>query len=190
MSNEDRLEHVLEVLGVLSRLTENKRLFLKNKNLYIESNRTLKIVSRWWYKERERCFDYIKEIVNEAIDMSQTSLDKWAQLTNSYIEQQRQMRQYGRLTQSLEAAIYGIQTQLVTYKNDERYCSRVEVLVNKMRDKLSDMELKVQMMNLAPTLENQEAVATPLTIPKVKQTPAPTTTTSDSSNDSEVELEF
>jgi hypothetical protein len=194
MSNEDRLEHVLEVLGVLARLTDNKRLFLRNKNLYIEGNRTLKIISRWYYKEHERCFEHIKEIVNEALDMAHIALEKWtsaANQPNSYIEQQRQMRQYGRLTQALEGAIFGIGTQMTTYKNDEHYCSRVEVLNNRIRDKLTDMDLKVQMINGPGTTTSGGLSENQVTATKPQSPPVVNTYKTNSIEDSdEVGIDF
>lgn len=46
---------------------------------------------------------------------------------SQYLEKERSFRRYGRLTESLEAASHGIETHKVTYKNDDRFCSLVDV---------------------------------------------------------------
>ena len=64
---------------------------------------------------------------------------------SQFLEKERSFRRYGRLTESLEAASHGIETHKVTYKNDDRFCSLVDVLVKNVRDQLHDMNITLKM---------------------------------------------
>lgn len=154
--DEDRYEHVLESLGVIARLTENKRLSIRSGNVDIDNDRKLQFLKRWWWKDdRDVCLNKVKQIFNEAIHMARSALHDIVVRPSvtatgetdiaNYLEKERSARKYGRLSEALEAASHGIETHKVTYKNDDRFCTLVEVFVNNVRDQLNDMAMTLEM---------------------------------------------
>lgn len=158
--DEDRYEHVLEALGVVSKLTENKRLSLRYGHIDIEHARKLQFFRRWLYgDEREACLKRVKEIFHEAIHMARAALNELIRSNpvspgpRQRVARDRHARRFGRLCEALEAASCGIETHKVTYKNDDRFCTRVKVFVDNVRDQLQEMQM---------TLQLQRAPSTPL----------------------------
>jgi hypothetical protein len=160
--DEDRYEHVLESLGVIARLTENKRLSLRNGHVDIDNDKKFQFLKRWWHgDEREVCLNQVKQIFSEAIHMSRAALQDIVYTNNppsnlggqeiaKYLEKERSVRKYGRLSEALEAASHGIETHKVTYKNDDRFCSLVDVLVGHVRDQLHDMDMTLKVTQTLP----------------------------------------
>lgn len=150
----DRFEHVLESLGVLARLTENKKLTLRAGNLDIDNDKKLQFLLRWWNSDdHDGCLDSIRQTASEAIHMSRACLNEIIygnkpsshQVGGGFIEKQRSLRRFGRLTEALECASHGIETQKVTYKNDDQFCARVDVLIGNIRDELHDMDITLKL---------------------------------------------
>lgn len=179
----ERFEHVLESLGVLARLTENKKLTLREGDLDIDNDKKFQFLLRWWHADdHDGCLENVRQTVNEAIHMARASLNELMYINGNddesrkqvtYIEKQRALRRFGRLTEALECATHGIETQKVTYKNDDQFCARVDVLVGNMRDELHDMDMSLKLVaNLAP--EAKPTQAPPVaTQPHPFATPAP-----------------
>lgn len=148
--DEDRYEHVLEALGVISRLTENKRLSVRSGHVDIDNDKKLQFLKRWWTgDDREVCLNRVKQIFNEAIHMARAALQDMINKPGgdevaNYLEKERSVRKYGRLSEALEGASHGIETHKVTYKNDDRFCALVDVLVGHVRDQLHDMDMTLK----------------------------------------------
>lgn len=164
--DEDRYEHVLESLGVISRLTENKRLTVRTGNIDIDNERKLQFFKRWWWKDdRDVCLAKVKQIFNEGIHMARSALHHIVVRpavtatgetdVGNYLEKERSARKYGRLSEALEAASHGIATHKVTYKNDDRFCALVDVFVGHVRDQLNDMDMTLQMTMAATAPDSQ-----------------------------------
>ena len=64
---------------------------------------------------------------------------------NQTLTRERNLRRYGRLTQELDAASIGIESQNVTYETDKRFCALVDVLVANVRDQLEDMQMAMRL---------------------------------------------
>lgn len=47
--DSERYEYVLEALGVIERLTENKRLSIRSGHVDIDDEKKLQFIVRWWY---------------------------------------------------------------------------------------------------------------------------------------------
>jgi len=152
--DEDRYEHVLRGLGVIARLTENKRLSIRTGQVDIDNSDKFQFLRRWWNDEdRDVCLSRVRQIFNEAINMARGTLHDIMHIShpsssfdevNQYLEKERCVRKYGRLSQALEGAANGIQTHLVTYKKDDGFCTSVEVLVGQVRDALHDMDMTLK----------------------------------------------
>lgn len=158
----NRLEHVLESLGLVSRLTENKKLSIHKGKVDIDNRRYLQFLFRGWNSdERNNCLDHVKQVVNEAIHMARASLSEIVYSTNNvnaggalstrpiatpFLEKERSLRRYGRLVEAIAAASNGIETQKVTYKNDDSFCSDVDVLMGNIQEALLDMDMTLKML--------------------------------------------
>jgi len=154
--DDDRYEYVLEALGVISRLTENKRLSIRSGHVDIDNDRKFQFIKRWWTgDDREVCLNKVKQIFNEGIHMARAALQDIIVSTGAnnqpshggvsmYLEKERSVRKYGRLSEALEGASHGIETHKVTYKNDDRFCALVDVLVGHVRDQLHDMDMTLK----------------------------------------------
>lgn len=69
----ERYEYVLEALGVVSRLTENKRLALRHGHLDIADDNKLLFLIRWWKGDkRDTLLEKVKSIFNEGISMARS----------------------------------------------------------------------------------------------------------------------
>jgi len=145
--DEERYEHVMEALGVIARLTENKRLSVRSGHVDIDNDKKFQFIWRWWNgDDREVCLDRVRQIFNEAVHMARIAIQEigLANASKQFIEKERSLRKYGRITEALEAAGHGIETHKVTYKNDDRFCSLVDVLVANVRDELHDMDMTMK----------------------------------------------
>jgi len=155
--DDERYEFVLEALGVISRLTENKRLSIRSGHVDIDNDKKFQFLKRWWSgDDREVCLNRVKQIFNEAIHMARSALQDIVICTSSegpgvsaYLEKERSVRKYGRLSEALEGASHGIETHKVTYKTDDRFCALVEVLVGHVRDQLHDMDMTLKITSSA-----------------------------------------
>ena len=142
----DKYEGVLLNLGVLARLTDNKRITVHRQVINIDTDGKLQFAFRFWNKDkRETCLDFVREVVNVAVRMARSSLNDMLRLGGAQDRQSVQeykiaARRFGRLAQALEYARHGIETQKVTYKSDERFCSKVDVLVGNISDWLQEMQ--------------------------------------------------
>lgn len=146
---------MLEALGVIARLTENKALSVRTGDVDIDDGSKMQFLFRWWGGDsRKICLEKVKQIFNEAIHMARAALQEIILSSNNtddvarFLEKERSVRRFGRLTEGLEAASHGIETHKVTYKNDDRFCSLVEVLVSSVRDNLKDMDMTLQMRSV------------------------------------------
>ena len=160
--SEDRYENVLQALGLISRLTENRKLSVKSGDVDIDVDVKTQFFKRWWYEDdRHVCLEKVKEIFNEAVQMSRALLQVILSFPQSqkptqakqYLEKDRCLRKFGRLTGALENATHGIETHKVTYKDDDRFCARVVVLVDNTRDRLRDMDMSLKLS----TMEEENA---------------------------------
>lgn len=154
MVNNDRIDELLESLGVVGRLTENKKLTLRDGRIDIDSYKKIQWLIRSWYKEDDRnvCLDEVKKIFHESHCMASAALqdvrilNEGQQSETTILDIKNNLRRYGRLAESLKAATYGIETQLVTYKNDDRFCPKVKNLVESTRDKLNYMDALLEII--------------------------------------------
>jgi len=150
--DEERYEYVMEALGVISRLTENRRLTIRSGHVDIDNDRKLQFLRRWWHSDdREVCLNKVRQIFNEGVHMARAALNEVIALNddvNNILIKERSGRRYGRLTEALDLASNGIETHKVTYKNDDRFCALVEVLVGSIRDQLHDMEMHLKMKTI------------------------------------------
>lgn len=139
-------EAVLENLGVLSRLTDNKRVTVRNRVINIDTDSKFQFAFRLWHKDqRGSCLQFVRDVVSVAVKMARTSLHDMLCLASvadrhSVQEYKTASRRFGRLTQALEGASRGIETQKVTYRTDERFCAKVDVLVGNIGDWLQEMQ--------------------------------------------------
>lgn len=142
----DKYESILLNLGVLARLTDNKRITVHRQVINIDTDSKFQFALRFWNKDkRGTCLDFVREVVNVAVRMARSSLSDMLRLgaatdRTSVQEYKIAARRFGRLAQALEYARRGIETQKVTYKSDERFCSKVDVLVGNMSDWLQEMQ--------------------------------------------------
>lgn len=144
MSSE-KFETVLESLGVIARLTENKRLSIRTGHVDIETDQKFQFFIRWWYSDdRENCLDRVKSLVADCISMAETELTE-IMANRPELEKSKHIRRFGRLTKALEQASHGIETQKTTYKHDDRFCVLIDVLIGKIRDSLTQMQLTLKM---------------------------------------------
>lgn len=172
----DRYEHVLESLGVLARLTENKKLSIREGDLDIDNDKKFQFIIRWWNSDdHDACLENVKQTVNEAIHMARMCLNEVVYIstgtignggsgTQAFVEKQRSLRRFGRLTESLECAVHGIETQKVTYKNDEKFCARVDVITGNIRDELQDMDISLKLVATPPPQNTASTMPVPNTL--------------------------
>lgn len=176
--DDDRYEYVLEALGVISRLTENKRLSIRSGHVDIDNDKKFQFLKRWWSgDDREVCLNRVKQIFNEAIHMARAALqdivisnnppDSNGAGVSAYLEKERSVRKYGRLSEALEGASHGIETHKVTYKTDDRFCALVDVLVCHIRDQLHDMDMTLKITTSSSSTHSTKPSPVPPSIPSL-----------------------
>lgn len=151
-----RLPTLLETLMILSKLKDNKKLKISQGLIKID-DRSVKIawLLRWKANDkREKCHEAVKNVFKESLGLAEFFLREIVESSNCEDKRlvlDKAMRQYGRLTQLLEEAIMGYETQSTTYADDTTHVARVKVLVSETREGLTDMN-----MRLGSTMEKKK----------------------------------
>lgn len=165
--HESRFMTVLESLSVISRLTENKKLKIGNGVVDID-NRGLQTFLRYYSKDkRDKCHVQVRLLFEESIEIAKSFLkeivdERQTKSNDEYgLKRDKALRQFGRINQALELALDGYLTQLTTYKDDDKHCSKVQVLVDEIREELVDMGLHLQSHEKARS-QNKETKTVPL----------------------------
>jgi hypothetical protein len=151
-NNETRFINVLEALSVLAKLTENKKLMMSNGTIDIDHRAVLQWVLRRYNKDkRNKCHEEVKKLFEESVNIAQSFLRDIIEeipaktLTDDLLlKRDKALRQYGRITNALSLALEGYSTQLVTYKEDDKHTSKVNVLIEQIKEELTDMEMRLQ----------------------------------------------
>lgn len=173
-NNETRFINVLEALSVLAKLTENKKLMMSNGTIDIDHRAVLQWVLRRYNKDkRNKCHEEVKKLFEESVNIAQSFLrdiieeiPSKALTDDLLLKRDKALRQYGRITNALSLALEGYSTQLVTYKEDDKHTSKVNVLIEQIKEELTDMEMRLQTnerrrLHQQPHTQNNFSSATP-----------------------------
>ena len=198
MTSESRFGELLTALGVIAKLTENKRLSQRKGYVDIERDSKFQYIYRGWCDDnRSACLKEIEKITNEAIGLAKESIkndlhynqqqqnrqqnpnDPHSRSTVSlltampFLEKEYNMRRFGRLSEALELAAHGIETMKVTYRNDDLFCSKIDVLLGNIREQISDMDLALQIQDKWNRAQQQQPIQLqqPEIIPTTVQLP-------------------
>lgn len=167
MTEDSRFEELLESLDVMGQLTENRRLCSRNGDVDIEPESYFQGFKRLYYGEdRWNDLSVAERVIREAISRGQAMITKELNyLANTdicrrtsrnsggsgsiysaipFLEKDKNLRQFGRLSTKLEQAARQIECLIVTYEYDKKYCAHVRVLVNSVDEKLREMDLALQ----------------------------------------------
>lgn len=149
LSDSGFLENVLTNLKILSNIRPNDKLSNDNEGtLIIDKPYMFQGAVRWWYSDsRDNTVEHLEKIIQDTFKIidqvysSEITQNNGSDIENNYYYKHSLPNNYfksensaqlQRFSNELNNTIKGLENLKITYKNDIKICSRVDVIVEKI----------------------------------------------------------
>jgi len=124
-------------LKILSKLRNDEKLVVAEKLLNIDTS-YLQFITRWYKSEsRERTIDYISHVIEESFRICDSTINaEMNRVSDDPVFDEDNTELLQRLTNELSNCIDGLITIKITYRNDSLVQSRVDLLIENIRNKV------------------------------------------------------
>lgn len=146
---EETVDEIFHALKVIGSLRENERVRTESVPFSIDRTGNFQFLMRWWYNEtRMKNIQAVAKVFNDAFSVADMALAKEESYRNiycgssrsSHIEQLENWQLLKRSKRELNQGHVGLKSLLVTYKEDTKIVARIELLIEKILEKLEQID--------------------------------------------------
>ena len=140
------IETIILNMRIISEIKENDKLVANKKCLEIDK-RYMQSIQRWWYEDgRQNALIKISNIVNNLFDFIDKTYGVNEKIKNSDTFEEDKTHLFQRIHRILSNSIKGLENLKITYRNDIKTITKIDLIIEKINIKLEIMGSKIKLI--------------------------------------------
>lgn len=149
--NDDQIEKVLLNLKILAEIKEGDKLYLDEDERLMIDNSYIQCIQRPLYgQSRDRTIKFVKTLVNEAIDIVETTIKEELNGLNNglnkYLKEDN-LHLIQRFIKELGGSMKGLNNLKITYRTDTAASSSIDLILEKIGITLDKTNSQLHLFN-------------------------------------------
>ena len=148
-NNEEKkmdIETIILNMRIISEIKENEKLVANSECLEIDT-RYIQSIQRWWYADgRQNALIKISNIVNKLFEFIDETYGKNNEINNDNKFKEDKTHLFQRIHIILLNSIKGLNNLKITYKNDIKTITKIELIIEKISIKIEIMGSKIKLV--------------------------------------------
>ncbi len=140
------IETIILNMRIISEIKENEKLVSNSECLEIDT-RYIQSIQRWWYSDgRQNALIKISNIVNKLFEFIDKTYGKNNEINNDNKFQEDKTHLFQRIHIILLNSIKGLENLKITYKNDIKTITKIDLIIEKINIKVEIMGSKIKLV--------------------------------------------
>lgn len=140
------IETIILNMRIISEIKENEKLVANSECLEIDT-RYIQSIQRWWYADgRQNALIKISNIVNKLFEFIDETYGKNNEINNDNNFEEDKTHLFQRIHIILLNSIKGLENLKITYKNDIKTITKIDLIIEKINIKVEIMGSKIKLV--------------------------------------------
>lgn len=140
------IETIILNMRIISEIKENEKLVANSECLEIDT-RYIQSIQRWWYIDgRQDALIKISNIVNKLFEFIDKTYSKNNKINNDNKFEEDKTHLFQRIHIILLNSIKGLENLKITYKNDIKTITKIDLIIEKINIKTEIMGSKIKLV--------------------------------------------
>jgi len=140
------IETIILNMRIISEIKENDKLVANSNCLEIDT-RYIQSIQRWWYEDgRQTALIKITNIVQDLFNFIDKTYGKNEKMKNCEKFEEDKTHLFQRIHRILSNSIKGLENLKITYRNDIKTITKIDLIMEKINIKLEIMGSKIQLI--------------------------------------------
>lgn len=138
------IEEIILNMRIISEIKENYKLVANNDCLEIDT-RYIQSIQRWWYEDgRQTAIIKISKIVNDLFNFIDKTYSENGKNKNNDVFGEDRTHLFQRIHRILLNSVKGLENLKMTYKNDIKTITKIDIIIEKINIKVEIMGSKIK----------------------------------------------